>query len=570
MMALSIALAVVWARWSSGRPCWERIGRRGLWILPVAGVMLAFNFAALTAAIPWKGDEDYHILRTLDFADFIMKGLTPKLAIVGMFGLALLGRRTKRVTLLLVAASAILGIGIIVGLQLERVFPGGIHRYPFFSRPFSAAPVIALSPIFDRHPPEWVFRIVPFVATVLIACYPALRQRATPAWMKVALPLTIATIPLFWYYTSLLYLELPAVLLMIVVCFSAPQLLTRPASEVPRLPAWYALIVIGFIKETLVPFLGAFVLCRYIVQLPAILRAPKKLSGLWAEARLDFCLVVPLLLFLAYRSLWTATRPVHPTATNLLDWKVYWITASAHARQFGPILLLFVAGLILMLRRGDWLSAAFFVMAIAGHNAMHIADSKGYVGYGRFTLLAAPMIFVPACYAIDSLLRRSPGATAGLLAVVLAANVWLCPMYWDGSRKRGWGDSPRSTTEWSYPYREAIRWINEHHANEFVRYTGMTYQYFVQYYAAAKLPDNAVNVTPARGTEVRRWEQALGKASSEGINVVLYHVVGEDVPTTTKMYGFTIEKQFENAAGNKLVLLVRRPGATKSTERSTP
>jgi hypothetical protein len=56
-----------------------------LWFLPVAAVMLGLSLRALNADIPWKGDEDYHIARTLDIAQgFIMKAVTAKLAFLAM------------------------------------------------------------------------------------------------------------------------------------------------------------------------------------------------------------------------------------------------------------------------------------------------------------------------------------------------------------------------------------------------------------------------------------------------------------------------------------------------------
>ena len=50
----------------------------------------------------------------------------------------------------------------------------------------------------------------------------------------------------------------PAVLLMAIVAFHAEALLFDEVHEVLQHPAWVALVLIGFIKETALPFLAAF------------------------------------------------------------------------------------------------------------------------------------------------------------------------------------------------------------------------------------------------------------------------------------------------------------------------
>jgi hypothetical protein len=73
------------------------------------------------------------------------------------------------------------------------------------------------------------------------------------------------SIPLVFYYSSIFYLELPAVCLMFVVCLRIDHLLHSDFNEIRNDPAWYALLLLGFIKETTLPFLIVFVIFRFAI-----------------------------------------------------------------------------------------------------------------------------------------------------------------------------------------------------------------------------------------------------------------------------------------------------------------
>jgi hypothetical protein len=369
----------------------------------------------------------------------------------------------------------------------------------------------------------------------------------------VGLALVIATLPLIVYYSSLLYLELPAVFLMMAVCVSAEKLLTLPAAELRREASWYALILLGFIKETVAPFLLAFLLVRYAARCSEVLRTREWRRAILDEMKVGVSVLLPLAAYLMYRMLFASTRGFEPHPANLVDWNLYGVLARSYAQQFGPILLLTAAGFALLAAQHRRVTIAFFVAALAAQISLHLMDYEGYVGYSRFNLFAAPMLLVPACAAMDWIARRSRGATELLLVGLLAANVWLCPIEPDGSRKAGWGDSePRhSVTDWSYPFRDACRYVSAHYAGQGAAFVFEGFSYRVGYYM-----DSRVRFDIVIGAE--ELTKFFETPASRRPGAVVYHLRRVPLPKEFAAHGYEVEKVFENDAGNKLLLLTRR------------
>lgn len=74
--------------------------------------------------------------------------------------------------------------------------------------------------------------------------------------------MAVATIPTIFYYSSITYLEMPAVMLMTIVCLRIEPLARNDTSAIKQDVGWYALILLGFIKETTLPFILMFLAYR--------------------------------------------------------------------------------------------------------------------------------------------------------------------------------------------------------------------------------------------------------------------------------------------------------------------
>ena len=62
---------------------------------------------------------------------------------------------------------------------------------------------------------------------------------------KLLWALSVASVPMVYCYFSVLYLELPAAILMLVVCLRIVSPLADDGGNIRRNPAWYALILGG-------------------------------------------------------------------------------------------------------------------------------------------------------------------------------------------------------------------------------------------------------------------------------------------------------------------------------------
>ncbi len=561
LAASTMALGILWPVWSSGSVR-LRIARKNLlWLLVVGVALVVISRRALTADIPWRGDEDYHTLRTFECASYIVGHWTPCLALAGVMVFLFFASRAARVTPWMIVAACLLCAGMIAGVGIEAVRPWTFVRYPYFSKILSAAPVILAQPFWGDRPPEWVLRVVPFAAAAGVAWLPMTMLRESPRWARVGLALVIGTLPLILYYSSLLYLEMPAVLLMTIVCFRAETLLKTPAERLPEELSWYALLLIGFIKETVAPFILVFLVVRYAIQFARIRKTEDKARAIWSEAKVGICVLLPLAVYLVYRTFFSHAREFAPDAANLIDWRLYAVLARAYAQQFGPALLLAAAGLVLLVAKRQWSVLVFFVAAIAADNALHVIDYAGYVGYSRFSLFTAPMLLVSASLALGWTATKSRWVTALALIGLLAGNAWLFPLEPDGSRKPGWGDSEpyHSVTEWTYPFREACRYISARHPGEGMAFMFEEHSFWLAYYVNSRTQFEVVV-----GRE--GWAKFFGTPADRRARVVLYHLRRGTIAEELAEHGYMVEKVFENDAGNKLVVLTCEPRSSNMLE----
>ncbi len=548
LVAGTTGLGVWWAIRSSGAARLRIARKDALWFLAVGAALAVINARALSYDIPCRGDENFHIPVTLRFAFFIIHHWAPSLALAVVMMIPFVGWQIGKLTWWFVAISVGLSLATAVGIGIEGGSVPSMARYPYLSKVFSAVPVMLAQPFWGVHPPEWVLRVVPFVAAVGVAWLPMRMVRDLPRWAHVMLALVIGTLPLILYYSSLLYLEMPAVFLMMIVCFRARDLFALPPVQLRREPSWYALLLIGFIKETAAPFLLVFLVIRYAVQFRRTLRVEGKWRAMLQEAEVGFCVVAPIAFYLVYRTLYASVRPFHPDLTHLLQWRAYGFGLKAYAIQFGPILVLSAAGFVLLLARRERVTILFLVAALVADNVFHLLDHVGYYGYSRYSLFAAPMLLVPACFALDWMAVRGRWVIGLVLVALLAGNFWLCPIESDGSRKRNWGDSTDSVTEWSYPFRNAIDFINTHYYGGRVAFPFKWNSSVIWYYAK-----HLVRYYEVTGdTRIRLFLEgpAPGKAST-----VVCDERDERLVQALEEQGYKPQATFGNEAGNRLVVL---------------
>lgn len=556
-LAFSLGSGLLWAWWGNGSPPLGR-WRQASWILPFLLFATLLDFRALTASIPWRGDEDHHIVFTLQLA----RGLAAHpwyLVIPALF--LFWGSAAASLNRWIVAGA--LGMGLLASMAAvaSHLDPYFILRYPILLKYLTALPVYLLSFLPAGISPELPYRIIPLVSSAGLAWVGFIALGKHPLWMRLGAALLIATLPLVRFYSTLFYLEMPAVLCMTVVCFQANSLLHAGMGRLVNLPGWYALLLVGFIKETALPFLGAFILSRLLCRIPSLLKS-RTLTwrGAAQEAKVVFCVAFPLFLYLLYRSASGDSRPYGMALANLLDPQLLNRVALSLAESFGPLLPIALAGAVLTAIRRKWgllcfLSLAFFLSA-----AFHYLDYPQYIGYSRFNLFLLPSLLALTWLGLRFAVFRSRAMAAGSLVLAgslllaISANIYLSPTHSDGSRKSLWGVHGEDTGEHYYPYRQALHRLQTGFAGKKVRLTGHYYPYFAAFYT--RDPDwPKQTLAPMPSDESALMDSLLAVSAAEGYEAVLYHVL-DDYHPPGNTHGYGSIQVFRNQA-HSLVLFSR-------------
>ncbi len=600
VLLLNVLLGVVWLRYSAGEPRFT-ISARGLASSAILlAALVVVNYRALTSAIPWRGDESAHIFRT----QLLVSGVP-----AGLFLLALI---VPVVLIWAASKSWKLGLGLglpaLVGGVLFFWLSPEFHReniewimhYPLVNYWAYMVPVKLATPAIGLFH-EWLYRVIPFLSMAGVAWLIQRRLASGLGLPQVLWGLASATIPIILYYSSVLYLEPLGLFLMLAVCLDAHQLLREDGAKIRQSPAWYALIFIGFIRDTALLFLLCFLLARLVYRVST---APgggetartwleKAARGIREELPTAIAVLLPSVLYLALRSMLTAPeRSFTPDWTVLGNWSIYRAVVQAVVEEFGPWLVFAIVGAAILWRRRDFLQLGFLAAVAASYTIFHAVDSHGiYAGYGRFNLFPAAALLAAALVGLLEVSRRRPRLALLVGSILLAGNVALSPVHLDGSRVPLWGTYLWDTGEHYYPYPQTLAWLQENAASRRILFTGMDYAYFLDFYfqqldwqprhqvelvnyapdglddhqmqfdGLALRPERRLDAmwasasVPSESDELAR---ALQSASAGKYGVVVYQVLGNSVPAVADTGQFVLAKVFRNQAHTLLVYFASR------------
>ncbi len=552
-LLITLSLAALWARLSSNEM--EVCIQRQAWVSAaiLLGLMSALNFRALTSAIPWMGDEGYHIKFALSLAK-LFPTIWLLSAALASAGLLFIVWRKPRYA---VAACAVLVVGCI-GVYLLRQ-PAQLElilRYPFFSRWFQVLIPILLRPIVGLNH-EVFYRIVPFLSAVLLSWLYARSIHPRGSWRAVVLGLAAATIPSLYYYSSILYLEMPAVVLMFVVCREADELLSLGFEQLSTRPAWYALILVGFIKETTAAFLLSFVLCRIIFRMKTAIGSMPWKQLVRDELFMAAGTLLPLAIYLFYRSRFGNPRDFSFAPANLLDPRLVLVVLRSRMEQFGLVYLFFLAGIALLAANRQFRKLSFLLATVLSTTLFHLIDAAKYAGYSRFNLFVLPAVLAGSVVFLQFLGSKRKWYLPALAAFALAANLAISPVNWDGTKKPYWGNYLSKTpAEHYYPFPEALEWLKHNQNTPVIQFSGLRISYYLDFYFD-KLnwhPQYEVGKDSASGGSAS-ISKALQTASERGFNCVVV-IVDQDLPQPLQLDGAARQwqlKVFRNMAHSLLV-----------------
>jgi hypothetical protein len=590
LLGVLIAFGAAWSYLSAGT-AQVRLERSQL----VSGAVLLaalfiINLRSLTSAIPWRGDESSHIARTQLLASKVPV-LWFLLALISVSFLIFLAWRNWKWALV-VGGIEVAGAALLLARSpaFQPAELSWILRYPLVNYWAYAVPVKLVAPAVGIYQ-ELAYRLVPFLAMTSLAWVTQREISGVPRPLALAWGLAIGTIPIIFYYSSLLYVEPPVVLLMVLVCLRLKRLLETPANEVMTEPGWYALILIGFIRDTVLLFVVLILLLRWVYQARAyrersVGEGRRRLLG--NELRVAFCVCAPCILYIVLRgTLASHVRAYHPDVSVVGDPSIYRAIAQSLAEQFGLWALLFIAGVVMLWRKGRILQAIFLSLICAVYAVFFALDTQGmYAGYSRFNLLIAPAIITGSVIPIKEIgrLGRMPSLLAA--SVIIAANLLISPVHMDGSKVPLWGNYLYDTSDHYYPYRDALAWLKDTAGEDSILFTGLDFQYdfefyfgqldwhprrtfqFVTYapdpaddfqmafYDSAWHPRRKIDALWASGaapSEAQQVQRTLHSASGATFGYVVYQLLGNELPNVTEGSGFRLVKTFQNEAHTLLI-----------------
>jgi len=191
----------------------------------------------------------------------------------------------------------------------------------------------------------------------------------------------------------------------------------------------------------------------------------------------------------------------------------------------------------------------------------HALDVKAFTGYSRFNLFVVPPILAGSGALIKQFARHRMAASVAAGATIVA-HLYMTPVNLDGSKRPFWGNYFTDTSEHYYPYREALQWLKTSHSKDRVMLTGMYYPYSFSFsFKQLKWePDSVVSsIRPEEMeglSESERVSQKLEEADNDNRTVVLYQVLGRDLPHEIRTGRYKEAKVFRNQA-HALIAYVR-------------
>lgn len=569
-LSIVLGLGAVWACLSSANV--ELVGKVEDWSLLAMCLILVtlLNSRTLTSVIPWRGDESTLITRTRDLISRVPLSSFALLSLAGVLLLAAVAARrwwaAAGSTLL-----ALYSIGRVFEFgRLDDIGASVLIRWPYVNYwIFALVPLLAKYFWDANH--EFLYRVIPLLSAVGMVWLTQRRLAGHGIGGKLLWGGAIATIPVLFYYSSILYVDVLVAFLVTAVCMRAKEMLTEDFDAARHRSAWLALVLLGFLKDTAIVFVAPFLLFRMAVSLQKLTKGAgtdhraglKELLS--SEAALVFCTLYPYLANMGLRAYLATvrayTRSYSPSLQRVLEPAFYEITARSFFEQFGVFLPLFLAGVAILCKRKERLTTAFAAAVFVCVPLFYGLDagSVGLTGYSRFNLYVLPAILLGSVATVQAIAGWRRPVSIALACLAIIANLILSPIHMDGTKIPNWGTYELDTAEHYYPYDEAMLWLKNKRPADGILFSEMYYDYYLSFYFAKFQwhPRYEVATYPKGEEEESALPGVLSQARRGNFDLILYQVGISYVPTRVALGEYCIEKIFQNQA-QRLLLLSRK------------
>lgn len=262
--------------------------------------------------------------------------------------------------------------------------------------------------------------------------------------------LTFLTIPIILYESTLLYLEMPLVVLSLIVLMDSEKILTAPPDELPNRLSFYALISLQFLKESGVVIAITLVLLRLLYRFKNTgnpITGNRMFTLLKSEIPLIFVSTFGGLLYLCARSL-TPYRPYNFHPENLLNLDLWGKGLWSLIQQYHLFVILLIPAVIYIVQR----QAKNVITCVVVGSVVWLfffLEEPRWIGLARFNLLIAPALITLGIVMFTYMYEKTKTKYLCIfLFVLLILNVINIPFMFTGYRK-DWGGSGERWYNWS-------------------------------------------------------------------------------------------------------------------------
>ncbi len=354
-----------------------------------------------------------------------------------------------------------------------------ILRYPILYNYFNILLSFPLSAITAKALvyQEGLYRTLSFVSMIGIACVAVYRLKTKNLITKTLAGLAILTIPSLMYYSSLTYIEPLLIFFILIATLFYEDQIYDFIEKNKISTALGSLILACFLKETAFIYgLAFFLVTAFLVLFASSLTIGKKIMKLFGYSGLVF---IPIVVFLFFRDV--PKRSYQPHMSNLFVLENYQVLMISLWEQFGLLLPLGVIAMIFLLLRKKYVGTLICLFIITSSAAFYMLDGT-YLGYSRFNLYLLPGILGLVVAALNEMKPEALKYVPALLPILIVVNLYLSPIdLLSGTRKAGWGDYIKLTSEYDVPYDEFYRWLASSDFSN-VCIVGRTFPYWDDFY----------------------------------------------------------------------------------------
>lgn len=541
-------------------------------------IYLLISYAGLNIDLAWRGDEDLYIGKALLWCIyFLAAGLAVSWWhwLIGFFVLITTTLYKKlrkyRAYFVLIGGSLLLGIK---GVPFfEEAFGYAVKVadnllvYPTFTRwltviplliPFSAQTLLQ----------ESIFRLPAFLSVLLCGYYIFYKLQLKSLSLRVLFTLAVLTIPTLLFYNSILYWEPLLLLPMILVFFNIESLLKLPHHRLKGSLFWYALILLGFLKDTAFIFVLTVILLRGIVQLITLVKlireehftdAIKKIKD---EIIVCFSALLPIILYMFFRSFFEISESIGYRAyifnyRNLIQPYCYWVFFRSFFEQFSIVFILSIPGFFILLFSKKKLQVIFCLLVLVLSMFFFLGDSLSWIGYARFNLVFLPLFLYLTIISINKFVvcfDKKYFLSLSAALIIIFIHLFFSPVNYDGSRCDSWGTLLDPTESSFYPYRKTIKWLADNQVVGPVALVGHRYHYRYDFYLKKYGSDlKIIDLVKKDLSTVSLKKELISDIHSLRKNQVPYVVFHNNYNFVRDILladGYVLEKTFSNQVNN--------------------